>query len=116
MLCNGGNRDGMSFSNSNTLEDCNASIALVEQREKRTEKESSIWPNCNDFSCETEVNDHLTRKSGDMDLDTVFNREPNAGEEIGTAPNAVTCQFFNQLRKLIMPHARKRWIAKKHIN
>ena len=37
LLCNGANRDDISFSKSNTLEDCNKSIVFVEQSTKISE-------------------------------------------------------------------------------
>ena len=113
ILSNSGNRDGISFSRSSSQEDNNESIVLADKITKVTDKATYLGLNCHDFVCETEVNDHLMCQSRNVDLDAVFNRQPNSGEEMGTAPNVLIWWLFNRLYKLMMPHTRKTFLSKK---
>ena len=60
----------------------------------------ALGPKANDFSWETIVNDHFMSKREDMDLDAIFSREPNVGDDINW-------WFFNQFHELIKPGVRK---------
>ena len=53
-------------------------------------------------------------KMGDADLDKIFEREPNVGEEICIAHSVVNRWCFNQLYELVKPGSRKSLTANEH--
>ena len=68
----------------------------------------ALGPKANSFVCETDGDDYLMCKSGDVDLDKSFMREPNVGEEIVSATIVVNWWFFNQPHELIKDQGRKK--------